>query len=122
MQRRLSLLTSKLLMACALFAIGQTFGWFHLNSQFVWEWWKDKPFLALFAFSLPAGLCFWVGIQMAYAEMGEVWGPRFLIFALSYLTFPFLTWYFLQESMFTAKTMTCVALAFVIALIQLLWR
>jgi len=41
---------------------------------------------------------------------------------LSYLTFPLLTWYFLHESMFTAKTMVCVGLAFVIALIQLLWR
>ena len=38
--------TSKILLACSLFAIGQTFGWFHLNSQFVWEWWKNKPFLA----------------------------------------------------------------------------
>jgi len=114
--------TSKIALACVLFAVGQTFGWFHLNSQFVWEWWKGRPFLALIAFSLPAGLCFWLGIRMAYAEMGEVWGPRFLIFALSYLTFPLLTWYFLHESMFTAKTMVCVGLAFVIALIQLLWR
>jgi len=114
--------TFKLLFACLLFAVGQGFGWFHLNSQFVWEWWKDRPFAALFAFSLPAGLCFWLGMKIAYAEMGEVWGPRFLIFCLSYLTFPVLTWYYLNESMFTPKTMVCVTLAFAIALIQLLWR
>lgn len=116
------MLTSKLFYACLLFTLGQALGWFHLNSQFVWEWWNNKPIAALIVFSLPAGLCFWLGIQMAYAEMGEVWGPRFLIFALSYLTFPFLTWHFLNESMFTAKTMVCVVLAFIIALIQLLWR
>ena len=70
----------------------------------------------------PAALCFWYGMRLAYGEMEEVWGPRFLIFSLSYVTFPLLTWYFLNESMFTPKTMTCVALAFTIALIQLLWR
>ena len=114
--------TSKILFACLLFTIGQLFGWFHLNSQFVWEWWKDKPLLALMVFSFPAGLCFWVGIQMAYAEMGEVWGPRFLIFCLSYFTFPILTWHFLGESMFTLKTMICVFLSFMIMSIQLFWK
>ena len=114
--------TSKILIVCLLFTVGQVFGWFHLNSQLVWEWWKDKPLLPIVLFTLPASLCFWYGMQLAYAEMGEIWGPRFLIFALSYLTFPFLTWYFLNESMFTIKTMICVGLAFIIALIQLLWR
>jgi|TARA_R110002012_G_scaffold309646_2_gene516816 hypothetical protein len=114
--------TSNLLIACILFTIGQFFGWFHLNAQFVWDFWKGKPILTMMSFSLPGGLCFWYGIQLAYAEMEEVWGPRFLIFCLSYITFPFLTWYFLGESMFTAKTMTCVGLAFTIAMIQLFWR
>jgi len=120
--RTFSLPTSRILLACLLFTTGQLFGWFHLNSQFVWEWWKDRPLLPIFVFTLPASLCFWYGMQLAYAEMGEIWGPRFLIFALSYLTFPLLTWHFLGESMFTAKTMTCVFLAFIIASIQLFWR
>jgi hypothetical protein len=114
--------TSKMLLACFLFALGQTFGWFQLNSQFVWEWWKDKPVTATILFSIPTGLCFWTGVKLAYEEMGEVWGPRFLIFCLSYLTFPILTWYFLDESMFTSKTMVCVLLSFVIVGIQLFWK
>jgi len=109
-------------MACVLFLIGQGFGWFHLNSQFVWKWWEDRPFLPIFIFTVPAALCFWYGMRLAYAEMGEIWGPRFLIFALSYFTFPALTWYFLNESMFTAKTMTCVTLSFAIMGIQLFWK
>ena len=120
--KRSFLPTSKILLACLLFTTGQLFGWFHLNSQFVWEWWKDRPILPIVVFTLPASLCFWYGMQLAYAEMGEIWGPRFLIFALSYFTFPLLTWYFLDESMFTAKTMTCVGLAFMIAFIQFFWR
>jgi len=120
--RILSFLTSNMFLACILFALGQLLGWFHLNSQFVWGWWENRPIVALLIFSLPAGLCFWWGMQLAYAEMGEIWGPRFLIFCLSYHTFPVLTWYFLNESMFTVKTMVCVVLAFTIALIQLFWK
>lgn len=116
------MLSPKLALACLLFAVGQTFGWFHLNSQFVWEWWKDRPIVALLTFSLPAGFCFWVGMKIAYAEMAEVWGPRFLIFGLSYVTFPILTWYFMQESMFTPKTIICTLLSFLIIGIQLFWR
>ncbi len=114
--------TSNMIWACVLFTLGQALGWFHLNAQFVWEWWKPRPILALFAFSFPAGLCFWKGMQMAFEETGSVWGPRFLIFCASYITFPILTWYLLGESMFTAKTMTCVLLATMIALVQLFWR
>jgi len=33
-----------------------------------------------------------------------------------------LTWWFLHESMFTAKTMACVVLSFMIVAIQLFWR
>jgi hypothetical protein len=43
-------------------------------------------------------------------------------FGVSYFTFPFLTWWLLNESMFTTKTMLCVALSFIIVAIQLFWR
>jgi hypothetical protein len=112
-----------MLYACTLFAIGQTLAWFQINSQFAWEWWKEKPILAVILFGIPAGLCFFYGVKVAYQEMGnQVWGPRFLIFSMSYLTFPILTWYFLHESMFTSKTMICIALSFMIVGVQLFWK
>ena len=80
----------------------------------MWDWWKDKPVLAAVLYSVPTGICFWYGIKLCYEEWGEVWGPRFLIFCMSYLTFPILTWYFLHETMFTVKTMICVFLSFLI--------
>ena len=112
-------MTHKLIVACLLFAAGQTMGWFQLNSQFVWDWWKDKPILSAVLFSVPTGICFWYGIKLAYEDMGEVWGPRFLIFSMSYLTFPILTWYFLNESMFTLRTVLCILLSFMIVAVQL---
>ena len=116
-------ISSNLLFGCCLFALGQTLAWFQINSQFVWEWWKTRPLLAVLLYSPPIGICFWYGVKIAYAEMGGiVWGPRFLIFSMSYLTFPLLTWYFLNESMFTTKTMICVFLSMLIVAVQLFWR
>ena len=105
-----------------LFAIGQTLGWFQLNAQFVWDWWKDKPILAATLFSIPTGICFWYGIKLCYEEWGEVWGPRFLSFTMAYLTLPLLTGVFQHESMFSVKTMVCVVLSFMIVAVQLFWR
>ena len=96
--------------------------WFQINSQFVWEWWREKPILAVALYGMPTGLCFLYGVRIAYAEMGQVWGPRFLIFSMSYLTFPLLTWYLLGESMFTPKTMICVLLSALIISVQLFWK
>ena len=55
-------------------------------------------------------------------EMNELWGQRYLIFGMSYLTFPILTWHFMNESMFTTKTLLCTFLAFVIVGIQFFWK
>ncbi len=107
---------------CLLFILGQTLVWFQLNSQFVWDWWKDKPIPAIIFFSIPASFCFWYGVRMVVGEMNELWGPRLLIFGMSYLTFPLLTWYYMNESMFTPKTMICVLLSFAIIAVQLFWR
>jgi len=115
-------ISSKLILAMSLFALGQTLAWFQINSQFVWEWWKQHPIVAVIVYGLPTGLCFLYGVKFAYEEMGQVWGPRFLIFSMSYLTFPILTWYFLNESMFTTKTMICVFLSMLIVGVQLFWR
>ncbi len=110
----------KMIIAIVLFATGQCLVWFQINSQF--DWWAEKPWRGAIIYSVPAGLCFLYGVKLTYEVMNEVWGPRFLIFGMSYFTFPILTWYFLNESMFTTKTMICVLLSFVIVGIQLLWR
>jgi hypothetical protein len=115
-------ISSKLWIALSLFALGQTLAWFQINSQFVWEWWREHPIFAVALYGIPTGLCFLYGVRFAYEEMGQVWGPRFLIFSMSYLTFPILTWYFLNESMFTTKTMICVFLSMLIVAVQLFWR
>ena len=76
---------SKMILSIILFATGQCLVWFQVNSQFVWDWWAEKPWRGAIVYSIPAGLCFLYGVKLTYEVMNEVWGPRFLIFGMSYL-------------------------------------
>ena len=111
-----------LLLGTLLFLTGQTLVWFQTNSQLVWDWWKDKPFMAALVFSLPIALAFWYGTKHIYEATGELWTARYVAFGISYITFPFLTQYFLGESMLTAKTLVCTGLAIIIVCIQFFWK
>jgi hypothetical protein len=102
------------------FIFGHAMGWFAGNSQFVWEFWKDKPILATLLFGTPAGLFFWYGSRFCFAATGgELWSVRFIAAVFSYTVFPILTWYFLGESMFTPKTLMCAFLAISILFVQI---
>ena len=108
--------------ACSFFFFGQICVWFGTNSQVVWKWWADKPLVSAILWGVPATLFFWYGTKYGYIAMKGLWGPRFLAFGMSYLTFPLLTWWLVNESMFTAKTMICIALSFMIMAVQILWK
>lgn len=115
----MSVLNIKMLYAILCFVLGHTIGWFAGNSQLVWSYWEDKPILATIVLGTPAGLAFWYGTKFCFEATGELWSVRFIAAAFSYITFPIMTWYFLGESMFTFKTLSCVFLAFLILAIQL---
>jgi len=105
-----------------LFTLGHIFAWFQFNSQFVWEWWEDKPFLAVGVYAIPVGLCFWHATRLVFEETAAAWSARLLGFAASYFVFPLLTWAFLHESMFTPKTLICIFLSCLIVAVQLFWK
>ena len=107
--------------AMALFMTGHALSWFQLNSHMVFEWWKGKEYLAVLVFGVPAGFMFLFGWVMASAESGTLWTPRFLAFCASWVPFPILTWYFMNETPFTWKTITCFVLACCILGVQL-WK
>ena len=109
---------TSLIVAFALFTLGQTFAWFQLFSQHVWPWWQGKALIAIPVFGLPAGVCFYYGVQIAYSAMGEAWAPRMMIFAASYISFPLLTYFLMGESIFTIKTLLCIVLASLIMAVQ----
>ena len=116
------MLDKQLLLGMLAYFLAQLCVWFQSNSQFVWEWWENKPFVAASIFAFPISICFWHGAKFIYDSTGELWTARFIGFGMSYLTFPILTHVLVGESMFTAKTMVCTGLAFAIMFIQMYWR
>ena len=116
------LIDPQILKACFFYGLGQLFAFFQGHSQFFWKWWDGRPILAVLVFGIPAGLSFWYATKVAFLAMDEVWGPRFLGFCMSYVTFPILAWYLMSESMLTTKTLLCVLLSFCIISIQLFWK
>lgn len=113
---------SNLIGGAALFASAQMLVWFQLYSQYIWSWWEGKPFQAAIIYGIPASICFWYGTKLVMDVTNEAWSARMLGFGMSYVTFPILTWWLLNETMFTTKTMVCVFLSFMIVTVQLFWR
>ena len=104
-----------------LFFLGQVLGWFQLNSQYISEWWRDKPIVAAFLIGVPTSIAFWYAWRMIVETTGSVWAARFIGSSTGLIIFPMLTWSLLGESMFTAKTIICLSLAVLIIVIQLVW-
>lgn len=96
--------------------------WWATNAQFIDGFSRTKAFLLSLALSLPITLLAFQASRMVYESLDEsAWAARFVGFGVSYLVFPVLTWFFLGESMFTLKTMTCIGLSCVILAIQIFW-
>lgn len=112
----------KIAIGIAFFIVGNILAWFQFNSQFVWEWWKDKSILSNFIFAIPMGLCFWYAIKYIVEDTGELWTSKLIGFGVSNVIFAILTYLLLKESMFTTKTLICLALSVVIVSIQVLWK
>ena len=94
--------------------------WFQLNSQLVWNSWKGNTGLFVtLLLGIPITYLFWLATKLGYQGFGNLWSVRFLGFATSMITFPFLTYFFLGEPM-GLKTIITLGLAITIMLLQLI--
>ena len=116
------MLNSNIFIGVCLFICGHVLAWYTHNLQFVYDFWKTRPILSNIIFGLPCGFAYWYGTNFFMQATNELWTSRFIAFSLSYLTFPIMTWYYLGETMFTAKTLMCTFLAFMIIFVQFIYR
>ena len=113
-------MTTNLLYCFILFLLMHVCVWFSTNLQLVNEAAATKSMLIAVCLAIPTTLLAYFGTKFGYQALGDsAWGVRFFAFAISYLTFPFLTYWLLGESMFTLKTMLCIMLSFMIIAIQI---
>jgi len=113
---------NRLIYGFLLFLAAQTVAWYQLNSQFVWEYWKDKAILSSLVFSIPTALLFWYGTKYIYSSSEELWTCRFLGFSSGIFVFSILTWIHLSESIFTLKTLICLLLSCSILAVQVFMK
>ena len=114
-------MSSKLIAAIALIAVGNVITWLCSNSQFIWDWWRDRPLLAISLASLPASLCFYYGWRYAVESTGELWSARFVGFGTATIVFAIMT-HFMMKEQITPKTILCLGLSVLIILIQTIWK
>ena len=98
--------------------LGNVIVWFQLNGQLKWEFMRNNTFI-ICLIGMPVSYIFFKVTEFGYLGLGSLWNLRFLIYGLSYLIFPFLTYYFLGEGL-TIKTLISIILSIVIILIQLI--
>ena len=106
------------LIAVTLFVLTDILVWFQLNTQFISEWWKQRPVLMCSIMAFPIAFGYYYAWTYAFHAFGGWWATRFVGFSLTFLVFPPLTWYLLGESPFTMKTLVCTVLAFCIIGVQ----
>ena len=102
--------------------IGNILAWVQFNSQFVWDWWKDRPILSNLIFAIPMGLCFWYAVNYIVEDTGQLWSSKLIGFGVGNIIFAIFTYAFLKESMFAPKTLLCLFLSAVIIGIQIFWK
>jgi hypothetical protein len=113
----------KLLYGMLLFISLHVMVWFSMNLQFVKAEFASKSIYIALALAIPTTMSGYYASRFTYEALNEsAWAVRFVGFGLSYMVFPILTWWLLKESMFTAKTMICIALSVLILCIQIFWK
>ena len=104
-----------------LFILGQAMVWVQVNGPIIWPWAK-KYKLLLMLFGIPITYLFMEATRFAVdGFQGEFWPGRFLSFVSGIVIFTAMTYLFRGETV-TAKTATCLVLAFSIIFIQLFWN
>jgi len=111
----------KAAIAISLFIVGQVVAWFQSNSGIIGEPFKSNYVLIAIVLGPIVSLLFVHATIMLYETM-PLWSIRFVTFAIGYLIFIPLTWYFLGEEVFTLKNIISFLLCCAIISIQFLMK
>ena len=111
----------KILTLILFFIAIQAMVWFSTNLQLVKGFDSSKAFLFCIMMAIPISVTSFYSTKFGYSTLGNLWSLKLIGHATGYLVFPFLTWFFLSESPFNFKTMSCIVLGLCIVLIQIFY-
>jgi len=110
-----------LILGAFLFLIGQVLVWYQINGQFLSEWIKNHPWV-MALIGIPISYIYiYATYYTVQAFDGSLWPQRLIGFSMGMISFAFLTYIHLNETL-TPKTIVTLCLATIIVLIQIMWK
>jgi len=92
-----------------------------LQGQFKWDWFKNNPMIVA-CMGIPISMLYLGSVKHLVEHFdGQLWPSRLMGFATGAIIFTIMSYFWFGEPL-TGKTLTCLALAMVIMVIQLFWK
>jgi hypothetical protein len=113
---------NQLTLAIVLFTISESLIWLQTNGQFLWKWFEKNPIIISISLGSIISYMFIFATKNVVEHFnGLLWPGRFIVFGVGMISFTFLTWIFMGESI-TPKTAISLLLATALVCIQILWK
>ena len=113
---------TSILIGVAFMTAAQTAAWFQLNSQFIWPWAKNHPWLFIILPSIPISMFYYFATKYLVIGFGDLmWPGRFISFGVGVIIFTGLVWWLKGEGI-SMKTAVSLMLAMGLITIQALWK
>lgn len=110
-----------LILGSFLFLLGQVIVWYQINGQFLSSWIKERPII-MSLLGVPISYIYIYATHYTVQGFdGSLWPQRLIGFSMGMISFAFLTYIHLNETL-TPKTLVTLGLATAIVLIQVLWK
>ena len=110
----------KLIYGLLLMALAQIISFIQLQGQMVWKFPRENPYVMMLL-GLPISLMFIKTTKMFNEIYDANWPSRLIGFGVGVIVFTIMSWIIFHEHP-TPKTLTCLGLAFIIVLLQILWK
>lgn len=105
-----------------LITLAQILAWFQSNSALIAGWVADNYLFVAVALSPIVSILFAYVTKEMYASGWTLWSIRFIAFGIGYIVFTPLTWYFLNESIFTLKNIISFILCVLLIYLQVIMK
>ena len=106
--------------ALLLGALAQVISFIQLQSQVVWKFPRENPFIMMFL-GLPISYILIRSTKIMNEHFNASWPGRLIGFGVGVIVFTVMSWLLFKEHP-TPKTLICLALAFAIILVQIFWK
>jgi multidrug transporter EmrE-like cation transporter len=110
----------KIVYALLLSVIAQVISFIQLQGQVAWKFPRENPYVMMLL-GLPISLIFIKTTKIFNEAYDANWPGRLIGFGVGVIVFTIMSWLVFREHP-SPKTLTCLALAFTIVVLQIFWK